>query len=82
MVISIPIGLMCAVLPESFKAYHKASNVYTYNPEKAKELLKEACGPATTIRSRCLTRSPNCRPKARPSVFSRSTPSRSGNSSQ
>ena len=29
-------------LPENHKNYHEASVVYTYNPEKAKELLKEA----------------------------------------
>ncbi|KFI47964.1 ABC transporter substrate-binding protein [Bifidobacterium biavatii] len=29
-------------LPENFSNYHKASNVYTKNVEKAKELLKEA----------------------------------------
>ncbi|WP_165050279.1 MULTISPECIES: ABC transporter substrate-binding protein [unclassified Adlercreutzia] len=29
-------------LPESNPAYHKASTVYTYDPEKAKALLKEA----------------------------------------
>lgn len=35
-------NMVTGFMPESFKAYHKASNVYTYNPEKAKELLKEA----------------------------------------
>ena len=29
-------------LPESYPNYHKASTVYTYDPEKAKELLAEA----------------------------------------
>ncbi|OTA25966.1 ABC transporter substrate-binding protein [Alloscardovia macacae] len=29
-------------LPKSFKYYHKAKNVYTYNVEKAKKLLKDA----------------------------------------
>ena len=29
-------------LPESFANYHEASTVYTYDPEKAKSLLKEA----------------------------------------
>ncbi|WP_348967317.1 ABC transporter substrate-binding protein [Actinotignum sanguinis] len=29
-------------LPESHPNFHEASTVYTYNPEKAKELLKEA----------------------------------------
>ena len=29
-------------MPKSFATYHEASNVYTYNLEKAKELLKEA----------------------------------------
>lgn len=35
-------NMVTGFMPESFKTYHKASNVYTYNPEKAKELLKEA----------------------------------------
>lgn len=29
-------------IPETFANYHKAANVYEYDPEKAKELLKEA----------------------------------------
>ncbi|WP_026181814.1 ABC transporter substrate-binding protein [Alloscardovia criceti] len=29
-------------LPESFKYYHKAKNVYTYNVDKAKQMLKDA----------------------------------------
>ncbi|TCD54269.1 ABC transporter substrate-binding protein [Alloscardovia theropitheci] len=29
-------------LPKSFKYYHKAKNVYTYNVDKAKKLLKDA----------------------------------------
>lgn len=35
-------NMVTSFVPESFKTYHQASNVYTYNPETAKKLLAEA----------------------------------------
>lgn len=37
-------------LPENFANYHKASTVYTYNPDKAKELLKAGGAEGLTVK--------------------------------